>query len=105
MPNDRGVTRVRRQLCPYCAYTFDALGTADGSDGAPADGDVTVCMNCTKPMIFDGGHVRKAKYAEELEMESSPDYAEMRAVRAKMRYAQSHGFRTNEQEGGAAVPE
>lgn len=39
--------------CPTCHLTLDATTSADGRICEPRPGDVTICIGCTTPLIFN----------------------------------------------------
>lgn len=104
---DRGVTRHKPQLCPYCGYTFDAASTADGSDGAPTEGAAGVCLNCAEVMVFDSRlAVRKLTLDELTAMENGvEEWADARRERAKLKVMQGMGFKTKQAERGLGRPQ
>jgi len=51
--DDPAITRVPDFDCPRCGYTCTAVGTTDGTAGAPTPGNVCGCMACGFPMMFD----------------------------------------------------
>jgi hypothetical protein len=46
---------VPTSLCPTCGYMFDAVGLVEGGDVTPRPtiGDITGCMACGQPLVFD----------------------------------------------------
>lgn len=46
-----------KSVCPYCDHVLD---TAGGGERAPEAGDLTICVYCTQPLVFDE-HVRARK--------------------------------------------
>lgn len=105
-PVDRGVTRTKQQLCPYCGYHFDAVGTDDGSEGTPSPGDASVCLNCTEAMIFEAaGVLRKPTFEELIAFGKDPEWEGLREAQARLRATQRQGFRTKQAERPEGRPQ
>lgn len=79
---DMKETRVPTCRCPYCDTLLDAATPAEG-DAVPEPGDLSVCIKCASPLVFDG-HLRLRKpYLGELASPSHPQLdVVMRAVRS-----------------------
>ena len=44
--------QMPRSTCPYCGHDVDFAANAVRA-GAPVPGDVTVCIKCAAPSVFD----------------------------------------------------
>lgn len=45
-------TATRPALCPSCGYMLDRVSSLYDPRATPKPGDITVCINCKKPLIF-----------------------------------------------------
>jgi len=101
-----GVTRLPPWLCPSCGLMNDAVGTVDGSPGEPQPGDALICLHCAAIRMFESRTVQRAPTAEEeAAFASDPDWAELRAARARLLTMQRRGFRTTQQQRGQGRPQ
>ena len=59
--------------CPGCGYKVDAATGVSGK-GEPAEGDVSICLNCGAINIFKDffGHLRRANALETAEIKTNP---------------------------------
>ena len=48
-----GTPRIPKQMCLECGYVLDAASPAHGAPDMPSPGDVHLCLNCGKLMLFD----------------------------------------------------
>lgn len=75
-------------LCPFC-FTPMEVSRGFNTDQAPEPGNVSLCWHCAEFAVFvneGDGLALRTPYPEELEIiASSPDAAEARAVRRKVR--------------------
>jgi len=68
-------TRMPPHDCLRCGHRLDAVSTIEDKFSAPSPGDVTVCINCGLPMIFDDKFkLRRPTQAELDELEFNADY-------------------------------
>ena len=49
--NEWTETRLPEDRCPHCDAKLDAASSATGA--TPSPGDLTVCIHCALPLIFD----------------------------------------------------
>ena len=64
--------RTKPQLCPACGHLLDAATLVSDSNAkvVPVAGDLTVCMGCARPLLFeDGLRVRTLTQAEAKQMQ------------------------------------
>jgi hypothetical protein len=104
---DRSITRVAERLCPHCGYTYNAVGTTDGSPHQPEAGSVAICINCAGIAFIVGRKqpMRKPTTAETAALETDPDWIDVREARDRLRVQQSQGFQTAEAERGPGRPQ
>jgi hypothetical protein len=50
--------RDRPRRCPGCSAVVDAATAVDGSNALPSIGDVTVCVYCSRVLIFTADGLR-----------------------------------------------
>jgi hypothetical protein len=80
--NDPHVTHHNATICPTCGYVMNAAATVDGSPGRPEPGDITGCMACGQPLVYEQHmQVRLMTQAEydALEPAARRDLAKIRA--------------------------
>jgi len=39
--------------CPKCNHPLDCATSVDADDSAPIEGDLSICINCATPLVFD----------------------------------------------------
>lgn len=44
--------RISPRLCPSCGALLDAASRVYGEKGAPQAGDISVCLECARPLQF-----------------------------------------------------
>lgn len=59
------IARTDPTKCTECGYTLNAHTSADQSDIIPEAGDVSVCLSCSKIMIYGNGLVLREPTSEE----------------------------------------
>jgi len=67
-------------VCPNCGAQHDVAGTIN-SDDRPSDGDVSLCVQCGEPAIFDfslPGNMRKPTIEELEHIAADPDIERMK---------------------------
>lgn len=74
--------------CPYCGKKMDSSNGVD-HDSGPSEGAVTICIDCTRPSIFNEKLELEKPTAEELvDLYKDPRIrqvqAAIRSVKAKM---------------------
>lgn len=73
--------RMKPDRCPHCGAYVDAAGEADGTEGGPEQGSISICLYCARPSVFDNDlRLRKMTPAQMDEVLSDPDVR--RAIRA-----------------------
>lgn len=54
------ITRYSPVFCRGCGYMTDAAACADDPDAEPSVGDLSFCLNCGHPAIYDRNlHLRE----------------------------------------------
>ena len=48
-----------RGVCERCGYAFDSASHVEDDEQVPEIGDVTVCLQCGQPMIFEADGPRR----------------------------------------------
>ena len=66
--------------CPYCDILLDAATPAEG-DAVPEPGDLSVCIKCASPLVFDDKLILRKPWPGELADSPQLD-AMMRVVRS-----------------------
>lgn len=51
--------------CPQCGHKLDSATGTDDSERGPVPGDVSICINCTLPLIFGEGLILRSLQKEE----------------------------------------
>ena len=46
-------TKLDPDYCPKCGFLCDAVSDPEGSDSKPQEGDISICINCAKLLVFD----------------------------------------------------
>ena len=46
-------TKLDPDYCPKCGLLCDAVSDPEGSDSKPQEGDISICINCAKLLVFD----------------------------------------------------
>lgn len=68
--------------CPHCRAEFDGHSATDGSGDHPTHGDVTMCIRCGQPSIFDAHDkcLRMPSTPELREFEENPHFRKVRSL-------------------------
>jgi uncharacterized protein YehS (DUF1456 family) len=61
-------SRIEVDHCPYCGYKCDAVTCIEKEGAFPRSGDITMCLNCGKGLIFDERLKMRRPTVEELEV-------------------------------------
>ena len=46
-------TRTKADICPHCGKKLDAVTEVHNEEVKPSKGDITICIGCFNPLIFD----------------------------------------------------
>ena len=46
-------TKLDPDYCPKCGFLCDAVSDPEGLDSKPQEGDISICINCAKLLVFD----------------------------------------------------
>ena len=79
-------TRTPECRCPYCGKILDRASATPGSPGAaPEPGDLTVCIECASPLVFDEALRVRKPWPGEVDI-SDPELARViHAIRSRDR--------------------
>lgn len=78
-------------ICSECGYTFDTSTSAYGKDKTPAEGDLSICLNCGGAMMLDSGRWRSMTFDEIVDLDPT-ERAQLFKVQAMQRMLKETGM-------------
>ena len=54
-----GATKTHVHACPHCGCKLDSVSVLYEAEAAPSPGDVSICVECGKAMVFTANGTRK----------------------------------------------
>lgn len=82
--------RHPKTACPCCGKTLNASGASGNDEGAPGEGDLSVCIYCATILVFDANMTLRLLPQAELETLPEETLIELHKMQTAIRSFNKH---------------